>query len=152
MEVRHVWHQPSSERSRQMHNMPQLPSFLFFNALFILPMLHIGEHSTLYYNKIVYQPNTKFKEKRNATSQHSAKMKKEKEMSAPSPHLKESFLLLRSKEWAKGEKERRKEKIGENLVFLVGVRDQLQQRLHLVSYPLPPKLQQTHGESEQEDT
>jgi len=87
----------------------------------------------------VYQPNTKFKEKRNATSQHSAKMKKEKEMSAPSPHLKESFLLLRSKEWAKGEKERRKEKIGENLVFLVGVRDQLQQRLHLVSYPLPPK-------------
>jgi len=66
-------------------------------------------------------------------------MKKEKEMSAPSPHLKESFLLLRSKEWAKGEKERRKEKIGENLVFLVGVRDQLQQRLHLVSYPLPPK-------------
>lgn len=67
-------------------------------------------------------------------------MKKEKEMSAPSPHLKESFLLLRSKEWAKGEKERRKEKIGENLVFLVGVRDQLQQRLHLVSYPLPPKI------------
>ena len=98
----------------------------------------------------MYQPNTKFKEKRNATSQHSAKMKKK--MSAPSPHLKESFLLLRSKEWAKGEKERRKEKIGENLVFLVGVRDQLQQRLHLVSYPLPPKLQQTHGESEQEDT
>jgi len=60
----------------------------------------------------VYQPNTKFKEKRNATSQHSAKMKKEKEMSAPSPHLKESFLLLRSKEWAKGEKERRKKRQG----------------------------------------
>jgi len=59
----------------------------------------------------VYQPNTKFKEKRNATSQHSAKMKKEKEMSAPSPHLKESFLLLCSKEGAKGaRKEGRKEK------------------------------------------
>jgi len=99
----------------------------------------------------VYQLKTEFKEKTYSycpTSHHSVK----KETSATSPHLKESFLLLRSKEWAKGEKERRKEKIGENLVFLVGVRDQLQQRLHLVSYPLPPKLQQTHGESEQEDT
>ena len=96
----------------------------------------------------MYQPKAEFKEKRTPTSPHSTK----KEMCAPSPHLKESFLLLRSKEWAKGEKERRKEKIGENLVFLVGVRDQLQQRLHLVSYPLPPELQQTHGESEQEDT
>jgi len=83
----------------------------------------------------VYQPNTKFKEKRNATSQHSAR--------------KASCYFVQKN----GQKEKKKEeKIGENLVFLVGVRDQLQQRLHLVSYPLPPKLQQTHGESEQEDT
>jgi hypothetical protein len=73
-------------------------------------------------------------------------------MSAPSPHLKESFLLLCSKERAKGEKEGRKEKRGKKLVYLVGIRDQLLQRLHPLSYPLPPELQQTHGESEQEDT
>jgi len=48
----------------------------------------------------VYQPKAEFKEKRTPTSPHSTK----KEMCAPSPHLKESFLLLCSKERAKGEK------------------------------------------------
>jgi hypothetical protein len=43
------------------------------------------------------------------------------------------------KEVAKGEAKRRKEE--EILVYLVGVRDQLLQRLHPLRYPLPPQLQ-----------
>jgi hypothetical protein len=58
-------------------------------------------------------------------------------------------LLLCSKERAKGGKEGRKE---ENLAYLVGVRDQLLQRLHPLRYPLPPELQQTRGQREREDT
>jgi len=58
----------------------------------------------------VYQLKTEFKEKTYSycpTSHHSVK----KETSATSPHLKESFLLLCSKERAKGaRKEGRKEK------------------------------------------
>lgn len=59
-------------------------------------------------------------------------------------------LLLCSKERAKGGK--RGEKREENLAYLVGVRDQLLQRLHPLRYPLPPKLQQTRGERESEKT
>jgi len=57
-------------------------------------------------------------------------------------------LLLCSKERAKGGK--RREKREENLAYLVGVRDQLLQRLHPLRYPLPPELQKTRGEPERE--
>ena len=72
----------------------------------------------------------------------------QKRRNASSPHFRESFLLLCSKERAKGGK--RREKREENLAYLVGVRDQLLQRLHPLRYPLPPELQQTRGEPERE--
>ena len=59
-------------------------------------------------------------------------------------------LLLCSKERAKGGK--RREKREENLAYLVGVRDQLLQRLHPLRYPLPPELHQTRGQRERVDT
>ena len=86
-------------------NAQYAPTTMFFYYVwhFLFHQCYIQEsiaRYTITSQDIVYQPKTEFKERRTPTSQHSAKKKK----SAPSPHLKESFLLLCSKERAKGEK------------------------------------------------
>jgi hypothetical protein len=74
----------------------------------------------------------------------------QKRRNASSPHFRESFPATLFKRKGKGRK--RREKREENLAYLVGVRDQLLQRLHPLRYPLPPELQQTRGQREREDT